>query len=210
MDQISPLRILLADDHSLFREALAEWLKQLNSHVEIQHAKNSREAIACLGGHSYHLVLIDLNMPGMEGVVSIHNICRIAGNARVVVISAIESPTTIRSCMETGIAGYIPKSSNGKTTVEAIKLIIAGNRYFPEQPDIESVGGWSKKQLQLITCLAEGRSNREIAERLHLSEGTVKQYVSRILTKLEVTNRTQAGIKARSILDFQPYNNSEP
>jgi len=200
---IEPLRILLADDHALFREAMAEWLKHLNSHLIIDHAASLIETAQLLTKNfSYQLVMIDLHMPGMNGVSSVKNICKQAESVPVVIVSADESPVTVRACMETKIAGYILKSSDGETVLWAIRSILNGVRYLPESILLDGGKKWTEKQQRLLLCLAKGMSNKEISSQLHLSEGTVKQYVSLTLTELRVNNRTKAGLKAQKILGF--------
>lgn len=195
------MKILLADDHNLFREAMAEWLKRLHERVIIDHAGSLEETVQLLDKEqAYRLLLLDLHMPGMDGIASVQKICTLAAPASTVVVSADESPATINRCLETGISGYLPKSLSGEVVLEAIQSILQGRSYRPEM--MLNGTNWSKKKLKLLACLAKGMTNREIASTLHLSEGTVKQYVSRMLTKLDVNNRTQAGIKARDILGF--------
>lgn len=195
------LRLLLADDHDLFREAMAVWLQRLNYKVIVDHADSMNRALQLLGSnHAYHLTMIDLHMPGMNGISSLNRLCALAAPAPMVIVSADESPITIQNCMATNIAGYIPKSFAGEAVLNALKSILNGKHYIPPGIDLVHQPKWSNKQLQLLACLVEGISNRDIAKRLHLSEGTVKQYVSIILEELNVANRTQAAIKAHAIL----------
>jgi len=199
--RIEALHILLADDQNLFREAMAVWLKRLSGKVIINHAASADETIQLLkDNHPFNLVIIDLHMSGMNGVFSVQNICQQAAPARTVIVSANTSPITVKACLETKIAGYILKSSDGETVLKAVQLIMNGGRYVPEGISIGGEKKWTEKQQHLLLCLAKGMSNKEISGKLFLSEGTVKQYVSHVLTELNISNRTQAGIKARSIL----------
>jgi len=195
------MHILLADDHHMFREAMAEWLKRLDNDVKVEHACSMNETIKLLQQNkSFQLLLLDLNMPGMKGISSVKGIARQALPTATVILSADESPLTINACLNLGACGYIPKSSDGNTVLKALQMIMRGEKYSPLPVEETDSSTWSDKQVQLLSCIGEGMSNKEIAEKLHLSEGTVKQYVSKLLTQLGVNNRTQACIKARELL----------
>jgi len=196
-------RILLADDHGLFRDSMEVWLKRLDDHhVSIRTVTSLDEVLDALQKASlYHLILLDLNMPGMHGAASVREVCSNTADIPVIIVSAEENPTVIRACIDAGAAGYVPKSSSGETILDAIRQVLAGYCYIPlHVRHSRPVDRFSDRQLELLSLLAEGHSNREIARRIHLSEGTVRQYVSEILRKLNVENRSQAGIKARSML----------
>ena len=197
------MHLLLADDHGLFRDCMAIWLKQLRSDLHIDFADSLSSAIASLERTVYDLVLMDLGMPGMLGVVSIRQVCSLAGPTPLLVVSADDRPHVVSGCVDAGAAGYVTKASSGKTILLAVQRVLAGGQYFPAaqltSPSPELVG-LSDKQKQVLAYLAEGHSNRTIARNMCLSESTVKQYVSRILEVLGVDNRMQAGLKAKALL----------
>lgn len=198
------MRLLLADDHGLFRDSMSVWLKQLDAGISIDFADSYHSVMEKIAGNSdYDLLMLDLGMPGMQGAFSVRKLCKQLGNTPLVVVSADENPLVIRSCIEAGAAGYVTKASQGDTILQAIRQVLSGAEYIPlcarchendEQYD------FNDKQIQLLALLAEGLGNKDIAEKMYLSEGTVKQYVTRIFRILNVDNRMQAGLKARDLL----------
>lgn len=197
------MKILLADDHGLFRDSMSVWLKQLNDSLVFSFAETYQGVEDLLhASQDYKLVMLDLGMPGMQGILSIKRLCTIAGSTPVLIVSANEEQASIETAMNAGAAGYVTKSSPGEKILDAARSVISGGLYFPKgiQQTTSSLDKFSDKQQQLLALLAEGSSNKDIAEKLFLSGGTVKQYVSQIFRLLDVDNRTQAGIKAREIL----------
>jgi DNA-binding NarL/FixJ family response regulator len=194
------LRLLLADDHGLFRDSMAVWLKQLDENLIIDFADSLDSVEKIIQQNDYDLVMMDLGMPGMQGAVSIKYICSQLGNTPVLVVSADENPLAIRSCVDAGASGYVTKSSSGDTILLAARQVLSGARYLPINIDSADTIDISDKQKQILAHLAEGLSNKEIAEKMCLSEGTIKQYVTTLLRRLNVDNRMQAGLKARDIL----------
>lgn len=203
-EKIEAVRILLADDHGLFRDSLSIWLESADPKMEILPASSLADVLDLLHTEHFDLVLLDLGMPDMRGASSVKSIVNKLDNVPVIVVSADDSPLAVRACLASGAAGYVPKSSNGEEILRSIRRVMNGLSYVPEGilPDGRSgKPEFSEKQLQILALLAEGTSNKKIAERMFLSEGTVKQYVSAILRELDVDNRTQAGIKAREVLN---------
>ncbi len=194
------MRLLLADDHGLFRDSMAVWLKQLDENLIIDFADSLNSVEKIIPQNNYDLVMMDLGMPGMQGAVSIKKICSQLGDTPVLVVSADENPLAIRSCVDAGASGYVTKSSSGDTILLAVKQVLSGASYLPINIDSADTIDLSDKQKQILAYLAEGLSNKEIAEKMCLSEGTIKQYVTTLLRRLNVDNRMQAGLKARDIL----------
>ncbi len=198
------MHLLLADDHGLFRDGMSVWLKQLDADISIDFA-NSYESVRdkISENSGYDLLMLDLGMPGMQGAFSVRKLHNQLNHTPLIVVSADENPLVIRSCIEAGASGYVTKSSEGNTILQAVKQVLSGAEYIPlcarvlendEQYD------FNDKQMQLLALLAEGLANKDIAEKMHLSEGTIKQYVTKILRTLNVDNRMQAGLKARDLL----------
>jgi len=196
------MHILIADDHGLFRDSMRAWLEQLDKDYIIDTASSYGEVQSSLAAeHRYCLVLLDLNMPGMKGPESVRDIVGCSGDVPIIVVSANEKPYAIRACLDAGAAGFVPKSSDGEGILAAINLVLSGGTFVPRGISLnDDSNAFTDKQLRILRQIANGDSNREIAEALHLSEGTVKQYISEILSKLDVDNRTQAALAARSIL----------
>ncbi|MDQ7058369.1 MAG: response regulator transcription factor [Ghiorsea sp.] len=204
---IMVMNIILADDHSLFRDSMALWLKQLADDVRVIQASTYDEVVAFIGSEpSLDIVLLDLYMPGMRGAVSVEQLVRLDGDAPIVMMSADENPNMIKQCIHAGASGYLLKSSDGQVVLGAIRTILAGGSFVPISmlDDDVAVPTLNNKQHQVLLLMAEGLSNKEIAEQTNLSAGTVKQYVSIILKVLEVHNRTQAIIIAKEIGLLKP------
>jgi len=195
------LTILLADDHGLFRESVKHWLEALDTNYQVETATNRAQVHAALtNGMQPKLMLLDLCMPGMNGVESIRDIHVAWPLIPILVVSANDDPLVIRACIEAGAAGFVSKAGQGEEMLDAIRRTLAGKTYIPSGAMSKTVPRFSDKQMKILHLLAEGRSNKEIAQQAYLTEGTVKQYVSDILSKLDVDNRVQAGIRAREIL----------
>ncbi len=196
------MNILLADDHGLFRDSMCIWLRQLDVEVHIQQACTFHEVVSEIkSNNALQLVLLDLYMPSMQGPASVHHICQLLQNTPVAVMSADENPDIIKRCIQAGAVGYLPKASSGQVILAAIQVILSGGSYLPaDMLKNEQIAPLlSNKQHQILILLAEGFANKEIAYQANLAEGTVKQYVSEILKKLGVHNRTQAGVKAQEL-----------
>lgn len=199
------MKVLLADDHGLFRDSMAIWLQQYPEPLEIILASDLASLTKQLDPQ-LALIMLDLGMPGMSGALSIGDLTKQLPNVPILVVSANEDPSTIQACFEFGASGYITKSSEGEEILKAVSTVLNGDIYqtlvVTKNESPLPAKTFSKKQLELLACLAKGTTNKNIGIELSLSEGTVKQYVSQLLTILEVDNRTQAGNRARKILSF--------
>ncbi len=214
-----PLRIILADDHALFRGGLKLLISMINRPVEILEANDFEQAAMHLNaGAPIDLLLLDLLMPGMNGVDGIGEICRTWPDVPVVVISVREDSNAIRQALQSGAMGYIPKTSSPEVTTSALQFILSGGVYVPPQilhlsepspeQQLSTLGegegataepasdsnpyGLTGRQTEVLKLMAKGRSNKDIAVDLDIAPGTVKMHVSRILKALRVDNRTQA------------------
>ncbi len=194
------MHLLLADDHGLFRDSMAVWLKQLDENIMIDFSDSLDSVNKNLQQTHYDLLMMDLGMPGMQGAVSIKQVCSQLQNTPLLVVSANENSLTIRNCIDAGASGYVTKSSPGEVILVAVKRILSGGNYLPDNFNNARIVALSDKQKDILACLAEGLSNKEIAEKMYLSEGTIKQYITKLLRLLNVDNRTQAGLKARELL----------
>ncbi|NQY26828.1 MAG: response regulator transcription factor [Piscirickettsiaceae bacterium] len=199
------MKVLLADDHGLFRDSMAIWLKQYPEPMQIEFAIDWASLIKKLD-NSFTLIMLDLNMPGMFGATSIGELAKSFPNTPILVVSANEDPQTINACIEHGASGYITKASDGQEIIKAVSTVLNGEIYQPTSYSTNTrllaPEALNKRQFELLSHLATGETNKIIAQKMRLSEGTIKQYVSQILDILDVDNRTQAGNKARKILGF--------
>jgi len=220
------LRIVLADDHALFRGGLVLLIKLMDQPVDILEANDLDQATGYLtDGPPIDLLLLDLLMPGMNGIEGVRHICRNWPDVPVVVVSVREDAKAIREALQAGAMGYIPKTSSPETTTNALKFILAGGVYVPPhvlhlgdsrrdipterdrmaglgEADAEKASGTlglTARQLEVLRLMAEGKSNKDIAAELYISPGTVKMHVSRLFKVLKVENRTQAASKLAEI-----------
>lgn len=198
------MKIILADDHPLFRQALSLTLKSHFSEAEIFDAQTIPE----LEKHLEYikdadLVLLDLDIPGAQGFNSLITIRRSYPNIGVVIISGFEDKETIYKAMSFGAAGFIPKSTPVPDMVVAIKEVLNGKLWTPDGefngqakanvPE-DKIASLTPKQHKILLMFADGLLNKQIAYELGLSESTIKSHASTIFLKLGVKNRTQAVI----------------
>ncbi len=212
MSEAVEYKLLIADDHPLFRGALREGISGLMDRAEIAEAGTFDEAVAILDrSGDIDLVLLDLAMPGARGFSGLMYLRTQYPSVPVVVVSANDDPATIRRCMEFGASGFIPKTLGVEDMRAAISRILGGGLWTP--PDIDLSAGsdaetaalmarmatLTPQQVRVLMMLSEGLLNKQIAYQLGVSEATVKAHVSAILQKLGVESRTQAVIAAAKI-----------
>jgi len=215
----APLRILLADDHALFRAGLRHLLTDFGDRLQIEEAYDYDNTAALLSElDDLDLLLLDLNMPGMRGIAAVEELCALAPDVPIIVISVRETPDDVRKAIDAGAMGYIPKSSTPEVMMSALQLVLSGGIYLPPHLLQEVPAGHSSaaengsdesddqlarltpRQRDVLRLLAQGQSNKQIAEVLGLAPGTVKIHISRILRAFKVQNRTQAVIAATDAL----------
>jgi DNA-binding NarL/FixJ family response regulator len=205
-------RLVIADDHPLFRGALREAVSGLFEGTEIAEAGSFDEVAKQLDkGGDVDLILLDLTMPGVRGFSGLMFLRAQYPSVPVVVVSANDDPAVIRRCMDFGAAGFIPKTLGIDEMREAIMRVLKGGVWTP--PDVDLAGGsdaeasammarlasLTPQQVRVLMMLSEGLLNKQIAYELSVSEATVKAHVSAILQKLGVDSRTQAVIAAAKI-----------
>ena len=205
-------RLVIADDHPLFRGALREAVSGLLEAVDIAEAGTFDDVVALLDrSGDVDLVLLDLAMPGVRGFSGLMYIRAQYPSVPVIVVSANDDPAAIRRCMEFGASGFIPKTLSVEAMRAAISRILSGGVWTPSDVDL-SAGADSEtaalmarmatltpQQVRVLMMLSEGLLNKQIAYQLTVSEATVKAHVSAILQKLGVESRTQAVIAAAKI-----------
>ena len=193
------MRVLLADDHDLLRDSLELLLKQLDETVEVLHAGTFPDALKQAATGSIDLVMLDVNMPGMNRLAGVEAMTRAVPNVPIVVISGQLSNELAGDALRAGAAGFIPKTMTGKAMLSALQLVLSGERYIPRMM-LEADGGstdgatqsLSKREREVLRLLASGLSNKEIARRLEVETVTVAVHLSSIYRKLGAANRTQA------------------
>jgi DNA-binding NarL/FixJ family response regulator len=208
--------IIVADDHPLFREALQQALAPMMPGVHFVEADSFDTLQAAVAlNEDADLVLLDLDMPGVQGFSALAWLRNQYPALPVVVVSAASDPAVMRRAVDFGASGFIPKSSPLDTISEAIGVILDGELWLPDSalsleesstsPDEElahRVSALTPQQFRVLTMLADGLLNKQIAAELDVSEATIKAHVTAIFRKLGVRSRTQAAVAARRIADI--------
>lgn len=203
------LKLLVVEDHALVREGLVQTLRQLENDVETLAVADSDGASALLEqGHIFDLILLDLGLPGVDGFSCLRTFRHHYPTMPVVILSAYDDAYTVNKAMKCGAASFVPKAYSSERLLAALREVLSG-RVFP--PDLlpatfvaisphtlnggkaePSDFGLSERQAEVLGLMACGKSNRDIAGLLGLSEGTVKIHLTAIFKALGVSSRTQA------------------
>ena len=200
------MKTLLADDHPLMREGVRQVLSQLEPPVDIIDAHDYPSLFAQTAAHAdLDLAVVDLNMPGFVGMQGITQFRSRFPDIPLVVLSASESPHDIRSALEAGALGYIPKATSTAMMLAALRQVLSGGLYVPPclgdsglhavaPADFEALqhSGLTARQLEVARLLAQGCTNKTIASMLAMSESTVKVHIAAIFRAFKATNRTEA------------------
>ncbi len=215
------LDVLIADDHPLFREALIDVVRQICREHRCMEACSLQEAVAATRANpDFDLILLDLIMPGMNGVAGLATLRHEVPAVPIVVVSATTERAAVLEAIGHGAIGYITKTSPRSVMVQALLQVLAGGIYLPPEvmrqfdagsaaePDPaarvpqDALASLTRKQLLVLERLVRGESNKQIARALCLAEPTVKAHVSAILRKLNVRSRANAIVASRGI-DFR-------
>lgn len=206
------MRILVIEDHALVREGLLLALKALeepDTTAEIVGARDADEATRLLERNDdYDLALLDLMLPGTGGLAFLGVLRKRFPHVPVVILSALDDADTVLKAMKGGAAGFVSKASPTEVLLGALREVLAGEIWLPpeyreltgKQKRARTVAeryGLTKSQARVLELLAEGKTNRDIAEMLDVTEGTVKIHVSAIFKALGVNNRSQALLVAQ-------------
>lgn len=205
------MKILLVDDHALFREGLKFLLRSLDAALEVAEAGNCAKALEQAATGAYDLVLLDLKMPGVEGLDALAALREAIPTAPLVVLSGVDDPAVVRAAIERGAMGFIPKSSTPEVMLQALRLVLAHGVYLPptvletatassvpaaaaSPPNVRQavLSSLTPRQMDVLRCVIQGKPNKIIARELDVSEGTVKAHLSSVLRALDARNRTEA------------------
>ena len=202
------MKVLIADDHPMVRDALSRTVHAIEPEAQILQAKDYAEIQRNLQTLP-DLLLVDLNMPGMDGVEGIRRLRAAHPSLCMVVASGDDDPATIRSVLATGVSGFLPKTEVVDVLIHALKLVMSGGRYTPVQalaglydaqaPQRAGAGGLTARQMDVLRLLVLGQPNKVIARDLVMSEGRVKNVMAEIFRVLQVNNRTGAVNAARKL-----------
>jgi two-component system, NarL family, nitrate/nitrite response regulator NarL len=198
------MRVLIADDHDLVRDMLVLFL-QAQGDIETSTAADLQGACALIESEErFDLIMLDLNMPGMNGLAGLRHALALKGGQRVALLSGTATREIAAQALEEGAAGFVPKTLPAKSMINAVKFMAMGEQFVPidfmtapkpaqAHPLAETL---TPRELQMLKRLTEGKSNKEIARDLDISEPTVKLHLKTLYRKLGATNRTQAAIIA--------------
>lgn len=210
------MNVLIADDHPIFRASLRQVLSDIDDNVSVVEAADFDEAVRIATERGdLDLVLVDLMMPGRDPIEGLQAVIRSVTDVPVVVVSAIENRRDAVQTINLGAMGYIPKTVEHNEFVKMLRVVLDGGLCLPRNMSAtapasappspvdyerlatnELLSGLTKRQLQVLALLAQGKSNVEIADDLGVSDKTVRFYISAILKALKVRNRTQAALIA--------------
>ncbi len=209
--------LFVVDDHPLFRDALNRILLGSISGLRISEAGSFDELTDKIeAGTDIDLVLLDLALPGADGLSALIQLRVRYPELPVVVVSASEAPSTVRRCLQLGALGFIPKSLSAQRIREAVEVVLDGGIWTPAEIDLDGteteevsellsrMATLTPQQVRVLAMLSEGMLNKQIAYQLGVSEATVKAHVSAILQKLRVDSRTQAVIAMNKIGSLDP------
>lgn len=216
------LKVLVVEDHALVREGLVQTLRRLEGDVQVFEAADCESAGNLLEqAQDFDLVLLDLGLPGVDGLTSLGVFRRRFPAVPVVIVSAYDDAHTVSRALKNGASGFVPKAYSSDRLIAALREVLDGRIFVPEQlvpvnPGFElphspiggdahpSEFGLTERQAEVLALMAHGKSNRGIAEQLGLTEGTVKIHITAIFKSLGVSSRTQALIAvARYGIKFQ-------
>lgn len=199
-------RLLIADDHALIRDTVSFALEEEGAY-QIEHAgsfESAKQKIA-----DCDIALVDIGMPDGNGLSSVIEVIKLAPKTKVLVFSQQASLAFIKSCIENGAVGYVPKSLSLSSFKEVLQFVMSGNVYIPvsmlileaenSADDKAKQYGLSKRELEVLKTVAGGKINKVVASELNVAEVTVKAHMKSVLSKLGVANRTQAVLRAKDI-----------
>jgi DNA-binding NarL/FixJ family response regulator len=208
---ISPslIRILTVDDHALLREGIAALVNAEPDMKLVAEASNGKEAIEKFRSHRPDVTLMDLQMPGLNGIEAINRIQSEFPNARIIVLTTYTGDVQVLRALKAGARGYILKGHVHRELLEAIRAVHAGQKRIPPEiaadlADHAVDDELTPREIDVLRLIAAGNANKQIADQLSIGEATVKGYITSILSKLGASDRTHAvtiGLK-RGIIEL--------
>lgn len=208
------MKVLIADDHPMVRDALARTVSALGEDVVVVEAADFDGTLTQAEAGMIDIALVDLNMPGMDGLAGIQRLRQRCPTLPLVVISGQAEPGTARAVLAAGAAGFVPKTESAAAVLQALQDVRAGGVFVPAHSlfALRVAGGetgasgrgavlaqLTPRQTDVLGLLMGGEPNKTIAGRLGLSEGTVKLHIAAILRALQVRNRTEAVVRAKAL-----------
>jgi DNA-binding NarL/FixJ family response regulator len=219
---MTPIRILIVDDQRILREGLRTLLSLESDFAVVAEAEDGQAALDQYAAHRPDVVLMDIRMPRLDGVEATRRLRERWPDARVIILTTFDDDAYVFDGLRAGALGYLLKDISGHELADAIRKVAGGGALIepsvarkvlaefarlaePARPANEQLPEpLSERELEILRLLAAGANNRQIASQLFLAEGTVKNYVSTILDKLGVEDRTQAALRARELGLLKP------
>lgn len=211
------ISILLVDDQRLMRDGLRTLLELEDDLTVVGEANDGAEALAQYEALKPEIVLMDVRMPGMDGVEATRRLCAQSAQVKVIILTTFDEDEYIFEGIRAGASGYLLKAVSSEELAHAIRTVAAGQalidpavtrklmyefaRLAPSQRPLNAglAEPLSEREVEILSLVAQGHTNREIAQHLHLAEGTVKNYVTSLLGKIGVRDRTQAALRGREL-----------
>ena len=209
---MTPVRVLIADDHPLFRKGLRTLLDSMPQMTVIGEATSGREAVEQALALQPDVILLDLQMPAGGGLGAIRELAQRPTNSHILVVTLFDDDESVFTALKAGARGYVLKDADEAEMIRAIQAVAEGEAifspaiaarmisYFAAPPTAragDSLPALTEREREILTLIARGRSNAEIADDLTLSLKTVRNHASNIYNKLQVADRTQAALRAR-------------
>ena len=210
MSDSPQIRIMIVEDHFVVREGLKAIINSQQDMVTVAEAGNGRQAVEAFEQHQPDVTLMDLRIPGLNGIDAISAIVAKFPRARIIVLSTFGGDENIFRAFQAGARAYFLKDIKGQDLVDAIRAVHAGQRVVP--PEIASqlagrvpLAALSPREMEILTLVAKGKSNKEISAELAITEGTVRVHASNLLAKLHCSGRAQAVSEAirRGIIEVE-------
>lgn len=193
----TPIRIVIADDHPIVLQGLAALIDRQPGMSIVAQATNGQEAVDRFQQYQPDVAMIDLRMPQLDGVSAISQIRQADPAARIIVLSTYDRDEDIYRGIQAGAMGYLLKDAEPAELLEAIRTVAAGNRWFTSAVGVKLAErtnqvNLSDRERDVLSLMATGKTNLEIAQTLHISESTVKFHIGNLMTKLKASDRVQA------------------
>lgn len=220
-NKVKVTRIVLIDDHRLFREGVRRILDMVDDFQVIDEGDDGKEVEAIVKVHEPDVVLMDINMPGINGVEATRRLMEISPETKVIILSIHDDETYVTHALKSGASGYLLKEMDSNSLVEAVRVVSEGGAYIHPKVTHNLINEFrrlanggdnstgygnveyrkplhilTRRECEVLQLLTDGKSNRAIGEALYISEKTVKNHVSNILQKVNVEDRTQAVVEA--------------
>jgi two-component system NarL family response regulator len=201
MNQLHPIRVLVADDHEIVREGLKAILDRQEDISVVGEAANGKEAVDCFRRCQPDIILMDLRMPGEGGLAAIQAIRKEAPGVHIIVLTTYDGDENIYRAITSGAKSYLLKTAPQEQILETIRAVNARLPCLPSDVASQlavhlSAPRLTPREHEVLGWIAQGKSNQEIGDLLFICEGTVKAHINNILNKLEVSDRTQAALSA--------------